>query len=276
VTSILLQSNAELTKRLARLETCFDACDSVLTSRPASLLSFDTITRYNTNAHMDTITEDFRSLTFGGSTDSLFQRELEQSRVYRKATCLETDASYRSSVVRSHAWTTLSDISLSDISAISVVALPLQATDITNAQHYTFSGPVSELDDTFTSSAPNPVLHRIVATSFGVYDPMFKAAKSRESENWTLIVHGAAGSGALALIDKVRVHGNNFLYEMNWVDQARLCQKCPRVSLWSLAQPFSGQITFDLLVLTIVTYSFTSGPWSTPIYQSMLKMRKSW
>jgi hypothetical protein len=36
----------------------------------------------------------------------------------------------------SHAWSTLSDISLADLSAISVIALPLHRTEFSNAYHY--------------------------------------------------------------------------------------------------------------------------------------------
>jgi hypothetical protein len=59
-----------------------------------------------------------------------FERVLKASRVYRRAKRPTDDRSFRSSIPLSHAWTALSDLSLSDISAISVVALPLAETDI--------------------------------------------------------------------------------------------------------------------------------------------------
>jgi hypothetical protein len=65
-----------------------------------------------------------------------YEYELEASRVYRKAWKGVDDVSVRRSVAISHAWSALSDISLSDISALSVVALPLFLTEITNAYHY--------------------------------------------------------------------------------------------------------------------------------------------
>jgi hypothetical protein len=58
-----------------------------------------------------------------------------------------TDHSFCSSVPVSHAWTALSDISLSDISAISVVALPLQSSDIANSHHYGFAEVLHDSGD---------------------------------------------------------------------------------------------------------------------------------
>jgi hypothetical protein len=68
-----------------------------------------------------------------------FERVLKASRVYRRAKRDTTDFSFCSSIPLSHAWSALSDISLSDISVISVVALPLCLTDIPNGHHYTFT-----------------------------------------------------------------------------------------------------------------------------------------
>jgi hypothetical protein len=56
--------------------------------------------------------------------------------VYRKARRSTSDVSYRSSVGFSHAWTALSDISLSDVSVITVVALPISSNDLLNGHHY--------------------------------------------------------------------------------------------------------------------------------------------
>jgi hypothetical protein len=56
--------------------------------------------------------------------------------VYRKARRSTCDASYRSSAALSHAWTALSDISLSDVSVITVIALPISSNDLLNGHHY--------------------------------------------------------------------------------------------------------------------------------------------
>lgn len=68
-----------------------------------------------------------------------FEPDLEGSWVYRKVRKSTSDVSYRSSIALSHAWTALSEISLSDISAISVVALPISSNDLLNGHYYQMS-----------------------------------------------------------------------------------------------------------------------------------------
>lgn len=48
---------------------------------------------------------------------------------------------------RSVSWTMLSGLSLSDISDIAILALPLYASDIANNQHYSFDSGLSENSD---------------------------------------------------------------------------------------------------------------------------------
>ena len=67
-----------------------------------------------------------------------FEDDLESSRVYRRAQRDSMDFSFRSSIARTNAWSIFSGLSLGDISAISVIALPVFAQDITNAHHYVF------------------------------------------------------------------------------------------------------------------------------------------
>ena len=72
--------------------------------------------------------------------DINFEKILGRSRAYRKATRDTVDYSFRSSVARSHAWSNLSDISLSEISAIAVIALPISPKSIANGYHYEQAG----------------------------------------------------------------------------------------------------------------------------------------
>ncbi|ORY05929.1 P-loop containing nucleoside triphosphate hydrolase protein [Clohesyomyces aquaticus] len=65
-----------------------------------------------------------------------FAHDLENSRVYRNAKRTTADYSFRSSIALSHAWSALSDVSLSDISVISTVALPISIDDLSNGHHY--------------------------------------------------------------------------------------------------------------------------------------------
>jgi hypothetical protein len=59
-----------------------------------------------------------------------FEKLLESSRAYRRASHSECDVSFSSSNIRSHAWSALSGVSLADISIISVIALPLESDEI--------------------------------------------------------------------------------------------------------------------------------------------------
>lgn len=67
-----------------------------------------------------------------------FERDLKESRVYRRAKRDTMDGSVRSSVGRTHTWSVFSGLSLSNISDISVIALPIYAEDLTNPHHYNF------------------------------------------------------------------------------------------------------------------------------------------
>lgn len=75
--------------------------------------------------------------------DLSFEKDLITSRVYRRIRRETMDFSMRSSVARSNGWSIFSGMSLSDISEISVLALPLRPSDINNPQHYV-GGPESQ------------------------------------------------------------------------------------------------------------------------------------
>lgn len=87
---------------------------------------------------MDTLNRKSTSSWRSSLFEFDFEHDLKLSRAYRHAKRDTMDFSARSSVARTHAWSSLSGISLSDISHISVLALPLYAEDISNPQHYNF------------------------------------------------------------------------------------------------------------------------------------------
>lgn len=88
-----------------------------------------------------------------------FEKDLKASRVYRRVKRDTMDFSMRSSIAHSHAWSIFSGISLSDISEISVLALPIYPEDITNSQHYNF-GP--EIQQPKKPSLPSTVYTRSI------------------------------------------------------------------------------------------------------------------
>jgi hypothetical protein len=63
-------------------------------------------------------------------TPFTFDGDLEASRVYQRVRLDICDASFNSSVARTHAWSVFTGISLSAISAVSAIALPLYAEEL--------------------------------------------------------------------------------------------------------------------------------------------------
>jgi hypothetical protein len=76
------------------------------------------------------------------STEVSFENDLKLSRVYSRTQLYETDVSFISSVVRSHAWSVYSGLSLAEISVISAIALPVYSHDILNSHRYKFGNTV--------------------------------------------------------------------------------------------------------------------------------------
>ncbi len=65
-----------------------------------------------------------------------FENDLETSRPYRRAQRETMDFSFRSSIAHTNAWSQFSGLSLSNVSIISAIALPLYLDEIENVQHY--------------------------------------------------------------------------------------------------------------------------------------------
>ena len=65
-----------------------------------------------------------------------FEENLESSRVYRRALKEGDQLSLISSATRATPWSLMSDTSLANISAISVIALPIFSTDVTSTSHF--------------------------------------------------------------------------------------------------------------------------------------------
>lgn len=82
-----------------------------------------------------------------------FQSDLEASRVYRRAQRDTMDFSFCSSIAHTSAWSIFSGFSLSDVSIISAIALPLYQEDISNAQHYGF-GERQPMQTTASTTTP--------------------------------------------------------------------------------------------------------------------------
>jgi len=134
--SNLLAHNSDLAERMGRLEGYYHDSNSVLTFRPASRVSTTTTVQTTGTSRLAGKVSTYTQMLRRGGRGTQYEYELEESRVYRKAQREVDDVTSCRSTALSHAWSALSDISLSDISALSVVALPLYRIEITNAYHY--------------------------------------------------------------------------------------------------------------------------------------------
>jgi cell division control protein 24 len=85
-----------------------------------------------------------------------FENDLETSRVYRRAQRDTMDFSFRSSTVQTHAWSQFSGLSLSDVSIISAIALPMYAEQLENSQHHAIEsrGAMATTKSTLCDSNP--------------------------------------------------------------------------------------------------------------------------
>ncbi|KAM5350443.1 hypothetical protein ACJ41O_006948 [Fusarium nematophilum] len=119
------EGNDNLANRMMGMETAIDAMSQRRSTTPFT-------SRTDSAVPPPAIPRRSSLFEFG------FEHDLKASRVYRRAKRDTMDFSVRSSVARTHAWSIFSGISLSNISEISVLALPLYADDIANPQHYNF------------------------------------------------------------------------------------------------------------------------------------------
>jgi hypothetical protein len=137
----ILEQNEDMRSRLAHLEGARSiAIPSVrFLDDDTSTIRTTTITREGpvTPAHASGSSNVRMSATFNPILALReFETVLKASRVYQQAEPNATDMSFRSSIVRSHAWSALSGRSLADISVISVIALPLTSNEVKAMYRY--------------------------------------------------------------------------------------------------------------------------------------------
>lgn len=153
----LLESNQWLCRRLMDLEAAFDVQTTEsarqtiasnryslpLATRPqragfdAPKPQYQDFNQAETSADVD-VSQLSLSPETASMSSSQFETDLESSWVYRRAKRKSMDFSMRSSIVRSNAWSMFSGLSLSDVSIIAVLALPVYSDDLANPQHYDF------------------------------------------------------------------------------------------------------------------------------------------
>jgi hypothetical protein len=161
----LLMSNQDLSLRLRSIEDKFES-RSIMTAcfRNGTM---DELAEGESETGNEVPAEIIPTLRFSilaqntaeDSSRNDFQVDLGTSRVYKRTDLYESDVSFTSSVARTHAWSIFSGLSLSDVSMISAIALPLYLDEISNKQWYTFSDH-GNMNLQFTnqfSNRPSPV-----------------------------------------------------------------------------------------------------------------------
>ncbi|KAK1827149.1 hypothetical protein QBC39DRAFT_393878 [Podospora conica] len=126
----LLTNNRDLSRRLMNLETAFNA-SSGMASRPEDVpiqINADIPAPSDTTADEDPPSNDTSDSTWTPSFE--FEDDLHVSRPYRRAKGNTIDASPRSSMAFSGAWSMYSGMSLGNISTLAVIALPVSPTGI--------------------------------------------------------------------------------------------------------------------------------------------------
>lgn len=70
-----------------------------------------------------------------------FEKVLQRSWVYRRNAKRDETMSFRSSVVREHAWSEMSKLTLANVSIISVIALPIKLSELVDSSWYRTPDP---------------------------------------------------------------------------------------------------------------------------------------
>jgi hypothetical protein len=167
----LLESNQDLSKRLRNLEESCEA-QSILTRCFRNSSSTGLVEEDGTNNStfaLDGLSLEtgFDGFDFQFTTIQLsFEDDLKTSRVYSRTQVYESDVSYTSSAVRTHAWSIFSGLSLAEVSIISAIALPIYSHEISNSQWYSFGeAQQASPPQTSTIKEDSSVLSKAKATA---------------------------------------------------------------------------------------------------------------
>jgi hypothetical protein len=199
----LVESNMEISTRLQTLETTFET-ESILTAcfRNGNPVE----AREQEETSTDKALESFQPTTptvRGSSSTSLqsldfnpaFEADLNDSRVYKRTQPYECDVSFTSSAVRSHSWSVFTGLSLSQISSISVIALPVYEYELFNEERYGFV-PINRW------SQATPKL-ATVDESIQKMDNVEQVAAQEDKWAYKLVVLGDNNVGKTALTAQV-------------------------------------------------------------------------
>ena len=135
----LLQNNQDLCLRLGRLETL--SSDGAIPSTPLLNESDDeddasTIRQKRHASDPILETSETSETNEIGVKRFTFEQDLRQCKVYKRVTRRHSLESLSSSTAPSFGWSCLSEMSLANVSDISVISLPIALTELSNGSHY--------------------------------------------------------------------------------------------------------------------------------------------
>jgi len=144
--AVLLESNQSLSRRLMNLENAFKV-RTLISNRQSRAISTadgtnDDISKphqLNEPTEDSTISESYNNSKLSTPPEGIevssfeFENDLETSRVYQRVQRDTMDFSFRSSIAHTNAWSQFSGLSLSKVSIISAIALPLYPDEIENS-----------------------------------------------------------------------------------------------------------------------------------------------
>ena len=145
-----------------------------------------------------------------------FEQDLHSSRVYTRAMKRKTRESLVSSAAFSFGWSCLSEMSLADISNISVISLPVSASDLSNSEHYA-SGKVrpiakSRLEPLTVGSLSKPLPDYPSITYIPSKHQLENPLKPTKIPATRILLLGTSRSGKTTLFRQLRrMHGRNFV-----------------------------------------------------------------
>ncbi|KAL2062167.1 hypothetical protein VTL71DRAFT_6433 [Oculimacula yallundae] len=147
----VLENNTDLARRLKNLEdmvesrsiltNCFRNGGSGFNDDAETINSqgFDISSNFDAlNLHNDSIVvEHHLSARHSNSIfQHSFEADLNRTRVYARTRLYSSDESFTTSVIRTHVWSVFSGLSLSEISNVSVIALPLYGYELKHSHWY--------------------------------------------------------------------------------------------------------------------------------------------
>lgn len=132
----VLESNQEMSQRLASIRVQSDTASSRSTAitRGKGYTDDDASTiRSWGPGYGGVLNSELRQTTAFGFA---FEQDLQSSRVYRRTLKRDAESSVSSSFGRSVGWSFLSGLSLTDVSCLSVISLPISGQEIWNSSYY--------------------------------------------------------------------------------------------------------------------------------------------